>query len=229
MQGRGIKARQAATFVWGKSVDRKMDLRAGRLPQPQQHHPTPPAPSTTSTTGATSSNNPFNGTETFRTNEPNKFITFKDVYDYLSLDFFTGLGGVGDPAAGSANEADLLFGLANYTLDGAASGSILTLNQSTTIFQNTSSSNNAWNTTLWLANGSFWAAATTASISVANSTSTLSNGNELVDVVGEGEAERDIGNIIVTAATSIILGLMILITVIGELTNYRGCPGWDIL
>lgn len=176
-----------------------MDLRAGRLPQPLQ-----------SPTGSSSSNNQFNGTERIRTNEPNKFITFKDVYDYLSLDPFSGAS----PASGAVNDADLLysFSLSNYTLDGVSSGGAsTTLNQSTTIFQS-SNGTSAWNSSsLWLANGSLLAAtATTASIGGSGSglSSSISNGNGL-----EGE---EMGSIIITAATSIILGLMILITVIGE-------------
>ena len=198
-----------------------MDLRAGRLPQ-----------SSSSSSTTTSSNNPFNGTEAIRTNEPNKF-TFKDVYDYLSWDVLTGLAGgssssTGGGGGGASSDLDLLypFGLDNYTLDGdtttglggSASGVVggaalaATLNQSTTIFQNVNGS--AWNsTTLWLANGSLLAAtaATTASSSVG-----VGSGGGGVGTGTENGEEMEISGILVTAATSIILGLMILITVIGE-------------
>lgn len=176
-----------------------MDLRAGRLPQPQLQQ----QPQST----ASPSSNQFNGTEAIRTNEPNKFITFKDVYDYLSLDVLSGIGG-----SGSVNDADLLypFSLTNYTLDGVlgSSSSVASaLNQSTTIFQS-SNGTAAWNSSaLWLANGSMLAAgATNASIGLSDS---VINGSGV-------DGGADIGGIIVTAATSIILGLMILITVIGE-------------
>lgn len=196
-----------------------MDLRAGRLPQPQPQQ-RPPHSTTTSpfSSSSSSTSNPFNGTEAIRTNEPNKFITFKDVYDYLSLDVLS--GGVGAPGGGAVNDADLLFpfSLTNYTLDGGSSSSVASsaaaLNQSTTIFQN-SNGTAAWNSSaLWLANGSLLAAAaTTASIGLGSGSGSVINGGG-----GEGEHDGDtkIGSIIITAATSIILGLMILITVIGE-------------
>lgn len=185
-----------------------MDLRAGSLPPQSQQQQQQQQSSLSSSPGS----NPFNGTEAIRTNEPNKFITFKDVYDYLSLDILAGLSG------SPGNDADLYpFALtnSNYTLD-SSSGSLASgggiassaVNQSTTFFQNNSTA--AWNSSaLWLAaNGSLYAA-TTASIGVGVS-GVSSNGNG-----GEGE-EEELAGIIVTAATSIILGLMILITVIGE-------------
>lgn len=187
-----------------------MDLRAGRLPQSPQ-----------SSNSSSSSNNPFNGTETIRT-EPNKFITFKDVYDYLSLDILSA-GGSGP--SGAVNDADLFypFGITNYSLDGVGVGSTgvaaaaaATLNQSTTIFQNSNGTANGWNSTaLWLGNGSILAG-TTATIGFSGDG--VSNGLGL-GVAENGNAE--IGGIIVTAATSIILGLMILITVIGKWPKNR--------
>lgn len=219
-----------------------MDLRAaGRLPQPQQQSST----YTSSSAGSISSNNPFNGTEAIRTNEANKFITFKDVYDYLSLDI---LGNVGGGGGGNSNsisgngitDVDLLypFGLANYTLDivsgagGGGSAAAAALNQSATLFQGVganASMSNTWNATaLWLANGSLWAtataAATTASIGgssggVGSGELGLSSGSVINGLNGDGGGEgeeAELGSILVTAATSIILGLMILITVIGK-------------
>lgn len=177
-----------------------MDLRAGRLPQPQPQLQQQPQST------ASPSSNQFNGTEAIRTNEPNKFITFKDVYDYLSLDVLSGIGG-----SGSVNDELLYpFSLTNYTLDGvlgSSSGVASALNQSSAIFQS-SNGTVAWNSSaLWLANGSMLAAgASNASIGLSDSVINRSG----------ADGEADIGGIIVTAATSIILGLMILITVIGE-------------
>lgn len=194
-----------------------MDLRAGRLPQP--HHQQSSASASSSSSAAS---NPFNGTEAIRTNEPNKFITFKDVYDYLSLDILGGFG-----SNGSASDQDLLFPFAlnNYSLDtstgslatgvSGSGGAALAVNQSTTFFQNPNFTS-AWNSsTLWLTtNGSLFAAAAATTATSGAGGGLISNGNGANQ--GAGEGEEELGDIIVTAATTIILGLMILITVIGE-------------
>lgn len=178
-------------------------------------------PSSTSGSGSTSSSSSSNAddgdAEAGRINEPFGLVsnTFKDLYDYIALE--TGNSGLFSDASlfSLTNDNDTFLEInANLASAGlsAANGTALTLLQSN------------------LTAGVVSLAAAAATIAAAGngtaSSSAATNGGGVgADVLAKGlqdtlggatGSEDDFSDVLITTVTSIILGLMILITVIGE-------------
>lgn len=175
-----------------------------------QQPPRPPPRSSTSRSISSSSDD--GDTEASRLNEPFGLVTntFKDLYDYIALES-------SNPGLFMGSDASLFndtFLEINANLGGsgglsAANGTALSLLQT-----------NVTAGVVSLAAAAAAAAATIASVNGTSSGLALDvQAKGLQDTLGSssGDAEDDdFSDVIITTVTSIILGLMILITVIGE-------------
>lgn len=172
----------------------------------------PRLPPRSSTSRSISSSSDDGDTEASRLNEPFGLVTntFKDLYDYIALES-------SNPGLFMGSDASLFndtFLEINANLGGsgglsAANGTALSLLQT-----------NVTAGVVSLAAAAAAAAATIASVNGTSSGLALDvQAKGLQDTLGSssGDAEDDdFSDVIITTVTSIILGLMILITVIGE-------------
>lgn len=172
----------------------------------QAQPPRPPSSTTSQTTSPSTGDNDGD-TDASRLNDPFGLVsnTFKDLYDYIALESSNPGLFLGD-AASLFNDTflEINSNLASASLT-AANSTGLSLLQS-----------NATAGVLSIA-----AAAAAATIAI-NGTASSPQGDVqakgLQDTLpsGNGNTEDDVSDVIITTVTSIILGLMILITVIGE-------------
>lgn len=174
--------------------------------------PRPPRSSTSQSISSSSSPSDNDGdSEASRVNEPFDLVksTFKDLYDYIALES-------SNPGLFMGSEAASLFNSTFLELNASlGSGDLSTAN-------GTALSLLQANTTANVVSIAAAAAAAAATIASVNGTAagpaTDVQARGFLDTLsgGDGGAEDDFSDVIITTVTSIILGLMILITVIGE-------------
>lgn len=179
---------------------RKMDFIKAQQPRPPR----------SSTSRSISSSSDDGDTEASRLNEPFGLVsnTFKDLYDYIALES-------SNPGLFMGSDASL-FNIANDTFleinANLGSGSLSAANGTALSLLQT----NVTAGVVSLAAAAA-AAATIASVNGTTGSATDVQAKGLQDTLAGSDTEDDFSDVIITTVTSIILGLMILITVIGKL------------